>query len=142
MKKRDKVEYEKRIRIIQDWIIDDWPGVDIIREIENRWGIQSRQAKRYIAEARDRWVEDEEVEVGQKRAMKVVGLKKLKRSLKEIFKGTPAGINAVLRVDKEIIKLEGLPLAKKISIGGDKDMPPIQTVAKITHNLVVKKCDV
>jgi hypothetical protein len=139
-KKVDHVEYEKRIRVVQEWIIDDWPYTDIVREIINKWGIQERQAKRYVADGRKRWVEGEQELLDRKRAMKLASLKKLKRSLKESYKGTPGGIRAIVAIEKEIIKLEGLSMPKQLSIGGIKDAPPIPMVTKITHNLVVKKC--
>lgn len=141
-KKTDAVEYEKRIRLVQEWIIDDWPTVDILTQIFTKWGVQERQAKRYISEARLRWSEDNQELVDRKRSMKIVSLKKLKRSLQERFKGTPEGIRAIVAVEKEIIKLDGLTLPKQIAVGGIKDAPPIpMQVSKITHNINVKKCD-
>lgn len=140
-KKIDSIEYEKRIRIVQEWIIEDWPYTDIVLNIINKWGVAERQAKRYIASARDRWVDEEQEKAERKRAMKVVSLKKLKRSLKDQFKGTPGGIRAIVAVEKELIKLEGLAMPKQISVGGIKDAPPIPMAGKITHNLIVKRCD-
>lgn len=115
----DSVEREKRIRIVQEWIIDDWPYTDIVTQIIQKFGIQERQAKRYIAEARERWAEEEKEHVDRLRSMKVVSLKKLKRSLQDRFKGTPNGINAILNVEKEIIKLQGLEPPKKIDLNAN-----------------------
>jgi len=115
-RKVDTVEYEKRIRIIQEWIIDDWPYTDVVNQIIAKWGIQERQAKRYIKDARERWVADEKEHIDKLRSMKVMSLKKLKRSLQEKYKGTPLGINAVLNVEKELIKLQGLEPVKKIQL--------------------------
>jgi hypothetical protein len=115
-KKTDNIEYEKRIRIVQEWIIEDWPYSDIITQVKQKWQIAERQAKRYIAEARERWVKDQQDVVDSKRTLKVEGLKKLKRSLQEKYEGTPQGIFAVLSVEKELIKLEGLERPKKIEV--------------------------
>lgn len=126
MPKIDKIEFEKRLRVVQEWIIEDWPSVDIISQINLKWGIEERQAKRYIAEARRRWVETEDAVVEQKRKLKIQSLKKLKRSLKETFKGTPGGIRAIISVERELIKLEGLAPATKVEVTG-KEGGPIVT---------------
>jgi hypothetical protein len=118
MPKIDKVEYERRIRMVQEWLIDDWPYQDIITQIKSKWDIEIRQAKRYVAEAREQWTAHEQGQLDQKRKMKVESLKKLKRSLKEIYKGTPIGIRSILQVEKEIITLEGLRPATKIDLSG------------------------
>jgi len=137
-KKVDNIEYEKRIRIVQEWIIEDWPYSDIITQIKAKWGIEDRQAKRYVAEAKDRWVRDQQDVMESKRILKVEGFKKLKRSLQERYKGTPQGIFAVLSVEKEIIKLEGLERPKKLALT-DNDGKSI--FPAITHNINFKKCD-
>ena len=115
-KRVDAVEYEKRIRIVQEWIIDDWPYIDIIAQIVKNWDLTDRQAKRYIKDARERWVADEKEEMQKQRAMKIMSLKKLKRSLHDRYKGTPQGITAVLNVEKELIKLQGMEPPKKIEV--------------------------
>ncbi len=123
MPKIDKIEFDKRIRIVQEWIIDDWRPVDIIKQIELKWGLQDRQAKKYISLARSQFNEDEDTRVEQKRRFKVDSLRKLKRSLKDQFKGTPAGIRAIMAVEKQIIKLEGLEPPANIRIAGPNGEP-------------------
>lgn len=114
MAKSDSVEYEKRIRIVQEWLIDDWATVDIKAEIKRRWELSDVQARKYIYKARDRWEEREDEKLEKKRRRKVESLKKLKRTLKPEYVGTPKGINATLNVDKEINKLEDLYPALKM----------------------------
>lgn len=114
-----------------EWILDDWYAGDIVSSIVNKWGISERQAKRYISEAREKWNLDEEKVIEKKRRQKIESLKKLKRSLKDSFKGTPAGIKAIMSVEKEIIKLENLAPATKIKIGGDpENTTPIKTTVE------------
>ena len=55
---------------------------------------------------------DEDVTIDLKREAKIAELKQIKRSLKEEHKGTPAGIRAIMAVEKEIIKLEGYVIKK------------------------------
>lgn len=126
MPKVDKVEYEKRVRIVQEWILEDQAYSDMVAAIMQRWGLEDRQAKKYIKQARDRWVDQEQVVIDQKRRLRIEGLKKLKRSMKDLYKGTPSGIDAILKIDKEISKLEGIYPATKLEVSGN-DGQPIQT---------------
>lgn len=124
--KIDKIEKDKRIRIVMEWILEDWPSNDIVAQIVSKWGLSERHAKRYIAEARAAWTKNEDQKVEHQRKLKIESLKKLKRSLKDQHKGTPLGIRAILAVEREIIKLQGLNPATKVEITG-KNGKPIQT---------------
>jgi hypothetical protein len=129
----DKIEYEKRIRMVQEWIIEDWPEADIRSNIMRSWKVGDRMARNYVSEARKRWASESQSEVDEKRKLRIQSLKKLKRSLKEQYKGSPAGIFAILAVDKEIIKLEGIDPAIKIEHSG-KGGGPIQQ--ETTHRVI------
>jgi hypothetical protein len=126
MPKIDKVEVEKRLRIVQEWILEDQTYTDMVTAIMGKWALEERQAKKYIKQARERWVNQEQVVIDQKRRLRIEGLKKLKRSIKEPYKGTPRGIEALLKIDKEISKLEGIYPATKLELSGS-DGQPIQT---------------
>lgn len=132
--KINKVEKAKRIRIIMEWLLDDWIAGDIISQIVTKWGVTERQAFRYLSEARQNWNKDETVVIDTKRRQKIQTLHRLKRTLKENYKGTPAGIRAILSVEKEIIQLENLRPATKIQLSGDRDNP-VQTEATIKSQL-------
>ena len=41
-KKVDNIEKDKRLRIIQEWLIDDWPSADIKLQIVEKWGLSVR----------------------------------------------------------------------------------------------------
>jgi hypothetical protein len=129
MPKIEKIEYEKRVRFVQEWILEDWPSCDIIVQIIQKWGLEERQAKRYIAEARKRWNAADDQIIDQKRKLKVASLKKLKRTLKATYAGTPAGIRAVMSVEKEIIQLEGLRMPTKIDL-----IHPLQPATNLTDS--------
>lgn len=126
--KVDKIEKQKRIRMVMEWIIDGYPYQDIVTQIVNKWGIKERMAKRYIAEAREEWTKYPEENLIKKRRLLIERLNKLRRSLAEKHKGTPEGINAVLRIDALISKLEGLEPPKRMELTG-KDGQPIETQA-------------
>jgi hypothetical protein len=125
MPKVDKVEFEKRIRIVQEWILEDQAYTDIVSAIMSKWGLEERQAKKYIAQARERWVNQEQIVVDQKRRLRIEGLKRLKRSIKEAYKGTPRGVEVMLKIDKEISKLEGIYPATKLEVSGKDGQPLI-----------------
>ena len=131
MPKIDEIEKEKRLRLVHDWLIDDWESWRIIAEIKTLWNIDDRQAKRYIADARDRWKDEEAEVIKQKRKRKVLKLQKMSRSLEKSYKGTPSGIRALLAVEKVIIELESLRPATKVELSG-KDGKPIQTESVAT----------
>jgi hypothetical protein len=121
--KIDKVEKAKRIRQVMEWIIDDYATKDIITQIMNKWPVEQRQAERYIRDAREEWTKHEDENLERKRRTKIETLKKLKRSLKETHKGTPAGIRAMVEVEKQLIALEGLEQPKKFEHAGPNGQP-------------------
>ena len=46
----DKIEYEKRIRIVQEWILQDHLTSDIVAQCSNKLLVSTRQGMRYIAD--------------------------------------------------------------------------------------------
>jgi CRISPR/Cas system-associated protein Csx1 len=121
--KASNIEVEKRIFTIQGWIIDGVQDYLIIKQATTQWNISPRQAKRYLKNAYENWRADESLTVEDKRAAKIAELKQLKRSLQEQYKGTPGGISAIMNIEKEIIKLEGILPPKRVQLSGDADNP-------------------
>ncbi|MFA6058957.1 MAG: hypothetical protein WC756_12215 [Taibaiella sp.] len=126
MPKTDKVEYERRLLTVQGWLIEGSQYALILKNIVDQGWCKDREAKRMIAKARNKWIDYEDENQEKKKRFKIQELKHLKRSLAAQYKGTPEGIKAILAVEKEIIKLEGLSAVKKIEVAGDDDKPPIQ----------------
>lgn len=108
MKKASKIEVRNRISTIQLWIIDGLQNSLIKKQAQEKWKVSERQVKRYIKYAYNNWRSDEEISIKDKRAAKIAELKQLRRTLQQQYKGTPSGISAIMNVEKEIIKLEGL----------------------------------
>lgn len=120
MAKCTGLELEKRIFTIQGWIIDGVQDYLILKQAKTQWGISLRQARRYLKTAYENWKRDEDVNIDLKKEAKIAELKQIKRSLKEKYKGTPAGIRAVMSVEKEIIRLEGYVVKKvDVTTGGE-----------------------
>lgn len=124
----DKTEYERRIRTVQEWLVDDWPLGDVMSQIIKKWEVESRQAKRYIKEARERWTKAAQGEIDEKRARRIESLQKLKRSMKPEYVGTPAGMQAQLAVEKVLITLEGSAAPIKVEQSGPNGKPIEQTL--------------
>ena len=122
--KATDIEKSKRLFTIQGWILDGVADPLIVKQIMQQWNLSKRQAFRYIKEAYTDWQKIEGVTLDMKREMKIAELKQAKRSLKEEFKGTPTGIRALMMVEKEIIKLEGIVLPKEVKI--QTDVKPIE----------------
>lgn len=124
-------EKEKRLIVIQGWIIDDVPTDMIVKQIVARGWVGERQAKRLVASALSKWVEQEDGDITKKRKMKVLQLQQLKRSLQDKYKGTPEGIRAVIAVEKEIIRVSGLAAPVKLEHSGPDGQPLPSTIPQI-----------
>jgi hypothetical protein len=124
-----KLETEKRIFIIQGWIIKGVPDYLILKNIQTQFKNSDanflciRQAKNLIAKAYDIWQKSEEATVDQKRSLRIAELKQDILGLKEEYKGTPRGMAVVNSIKKEITKLEALYHPKINILRGDKENP-------------------
>lgn len=122
----DKVELNRRLFTIQGWIVEGVQSALIIRQIlENKWCESTRHAERLLSKARDLWIVEEGMDVDKKRKLKIIELQQVKRNLKDLYKGTPAGIRAIMAVEKEIIMLEGLRKPTHVALT-DPDGNPIE----------------
>lgn len=137
MSKQDratKIEKEKRLFIVQGWIIEGVQDHLIVKNIVERWGLTVRQAQRYVKDAYENWKEIEGVKVSMKRTLKIARYKQLIKSLKDEYKGTPAGIRAIAEVEKRIDLLEGIEPSKTLTL----ELPE---VAAVKFNVVYGKGD-
>ena len=110
------IEKSNRLFTIQGWILDGVPDRLIIKQIVQTWNLSVRQSERYIKDAYSDWAKVEGVSIEMKRELKIAELKQLKRSLSNQHKGSPAGITAIIAVEKEIIKLEGIERPKQLEV--------------------------
>ncbi|MGG5486269.1 hypothetical protein [Gaetbulibacter sp. PBL-D1] len=120
-----KLEKEKRILKVQHWILDGVPEDLMRKQMKTEWGISTRQAKRYIKDARLAWMVDSETDMETRRQNKIAQLEHRIRSLKPEYKGTPAGLRAQASIEKLIIMLEPYSVrrvdvtTKGKTVGGD-----------------------
>ncbi|MBA4155065.1 hypothetical protein [Flavobacterium sp.] len=118
------IEKENRLFMVQGWIIEGIQDRLIVKQIMERWSLDVRQAQRYVRDAYDSWKKIEGVNLDMKRELKIAELKQIKRSLKDAYKGTPSGISAIMAVEKEIIKLEGIELPKTVKL----ELPEVDAI--------------
>lgn len=108
-----KIEKERRERQVQDWLIEGRSDLDIIADIKKEWQLSRKQADKYLKTAYDGFRKDNEITIESKRASKIAELKALIRGMDDKYKSTPAGVNAINRVQKQIIRLDGTEMPKQ-----------------------------
>lgn len=134
-KKSTKIETQDRIFTVQGWIINRKSDLLILKQCVELWGVSERQAKNYLAKAYKIWYDATEATIDQKRRMQIAKLMRDQSNMKEEFKGTPAGMRAVLAIDKEIHRLEAMIGPQRHIHQGDPDNPIEQVVVfRLPHN--------
>lgn len=124
MKKSDQLEIQKRLRIIQEWILQDYLTSDIITQCVSKWGISDRQGFRYLEMANEGFIKITEQRLEKRLAYHIQRRQKLLRDIDTKTKNSPAGISTALNILEDIAKLEKL-YTTKIELTG-KDGQPIQ----------------
>lgn len=130
--KSDKIEKDKRIRIVQEWILQDHITTDIVNNCVSKWGVSERQAMRYLKDANDEFAKITEKKLEKRLNYHIQRRNKLLRDLEDKFKKTPAGIGVQLDILQDIAKLEKLYTLKVEHTG--KDGAAIQTDS--THRVI------
>lgn len=120
-------ETSDRIFKVQGWIMNRVPDYLILKQCETDWNITSRQAKNYLAKAYKIWRDANEASIEEQRQMSIDKLLTEQRNMKPEFKGTPAGMSALLRIEKEINRLRGTYVSPRLILQGDEDKPIVIT---------------
>lgn len=126
-----KLELQKRIRIIQDYILRDFDTPDIITECIKLWGITDRQAYRYLWAANRFFGEKSKITLQRKTEFYLARKRKLIRDMDPEEKKSAAGVAAIDRVLNSMAKLEGVSV-HTVKVIGDP-AHPIRTVAENTY---------
>lgn len=122
--KRNNLDVERSIVQIQDWIVDGISHAQIVEScISNQWCKSSTHADRLIRRAKDRWIKECDATLLEKRIIKEKELIALKEKLSRKYRGHPAGIMAIARIEGLIIKLMGLAAPAKVQVTGANDGP-------------------
>ena len=124
MQKRvSNLEAKQRIFKITEWIIQGMPVYKLDAKIADEFEVGPRQIKRYKEKAMELWRVDVEADLINKRNMRIDDLQNDIANLDPKYKGTPAGLTAILKIKKEISKLQDLYPARKIQLKNDPDNP-------------------
>jgi hypothetical protein len=118
--KSSKVEFEKRVRAVQEWILQGYATCDIIKQSTITWNVGDRQAFKYYSKAFDEFKEANKQSIESKKAYHIALRKKLFRDLK--LKEEPIGARTALRIADSMARIEGVTLTGKHS---DEDSPEI-----------------
>lgn len=122
--KASKLEVLQRVRVVQDWILNDYSYSDIITSAETRFDVGKRQAERYYAAAYQGFKKDDEESLDHKKAYYLSKKKKLIRDMDPQYKKTPSGIRTINKVLDSMAQLEGIVIQKYELTG--KDGGPIE----------------
>jgi hypothetical protein len=129
--KSDKIQLQKRIRAVQEWILQDFITTDIITNCINTWGVTERQAYRYLWAANRFFQERDKLSLDRKRAYYLARLKKLLRDMDPKEKTTAAGTTAIKSVLTAMAKLDGVNI-ETLKLIGDPTHP-LRTIAEVAY---------
>jgi len=130
-----KLEIQGYIFKIQAWIIEGKTSVWIIGEAKRlKWCKSDRNVERWINTARLAWAQEQNSTIEVKRIQKIEELKAMKLTLKPKHRGTPAGIEALLKIDRDIRKLEGLGTYTGFIKDKEGDTPQAPQVHAVDYN--------
>lgn len=112
MKKKgsDKVTLATRVRSVMEWMMGGFTSRDIIVQSVQKWGVDERTAKRYIASAYIEFKNINQANLQERVNYHIETRMKLFRELKH--KDEPMGANAAKRLLEDVAKLEGLYVEK------------------------------
>lgn len=102
----DKTESERRVRIIQEWILLGYSTSDIVAQLKVTYDIGIRQAYNYYNKAFAKFKEENKHTIEAKKAYHLALRRRLLKDLKE--KETPTGARAALRIADSMARMEGL----------------------------------
>jgi hypothetical protein len=117
VKEADKIEVERRLRQVEDWIIK---GLSIRKMVENgikEWGIKQAQIYRYVNRIFEQWKEENN-EISADNYNKAIKRREFiyNKAVEE------KDWLLALKTEKDIRELQGL-YTKNVKISGDKESP-------------------
>lgn len=126
----DKIEKERRIRVVQEWLLSDATHADIITQGAGKWGTSARQMQRYIADAYEGFKKMTDGLVAHRLHYHIQRRMKLLRDLEK--KNQASSVNVSLSILDSMAKLEGIMVSKHEHAG--KDGEPL--IPEVTINMV------
>lgn len=117
-KKADKTEMEKRIYFVYGLLLQGYQTGDICRHVSEKFDVQSRQAERYIRDARKRFHKENKIELDLKRSEIISQYYHLYQMSYDI-----EDYKECRSILKEISDILGVKAAKIIELQGNPDKP-------------------
>ncbi|MXV16847.1 hypothetical protein [Hufsiella ginkgonis] len=112
MARSSALEVEKRLRQVQEWIMEGQTWSYIIHRAVTDWAITSRQAARYYAESLKVFVKDNDITLEQKKAFYISSKRKLIRDMDPDMKKTPQGARTINKILDSMAQLDGVMIQK------------------------------
>lgn len=103
-----KAETARRIRYVQECLLEDISYGDIKKAIIDKWSISDRQARRYIWAANKFFIEKYDRKVNEKKAYYIARKKKLLREMDPKERKTARGVMAANKVIDSMAKIDGV----------------------------------
>lgn len=128
-----KEEHLTRLRVVQEWILEEHKYSDIVRSCMSKWGVSKRQSERYYKDAYKAFSEGEVKNVEQKKAYYIQRKKKLIREMNAAEKKTAAGVTAINRVLDSMAEMEGIKVNKHEITGKDGEAIGIPSIVVYNH---------
>jgi hypothetical protein len=117
-KKSSNIELDKRIRAVQEWMMQGYTSADIARQIMSKYDLKVRMAYKYIRKAYEVFKEQSVKDLEADRQFHIQARMKLFRELQDKTSCKPAGV--ALAILQDIAKLEGHYVEKSEILVNDK----------------------
>lgn len=120
-----KITKAERVAIVQQWLIDGEKDFQILQKCKSEWNIGLRMARNYLRWGYELFKPQADLDIQSKRDKRISDLMDVLAGMDEKYKKTPAGVNVIQRVYKQIIRLEGTEMPKQVEITNNDVLPII-----------------
>lgn len=120
-----KLNKAQRIAQVQNWLIEGKKDFEIIKLCKEEWGIGTRMCRNYLRWGYELFKPQADLDIQSKRDKRISDLIDVITKMDDKYKKTPAGVNAIQRVYKQIIRLEGTEMPKQFEITNTDVLPII-----------------
>lgn len=127
MARRSKLETDRIINEVCEWMISGIPDYKIILRLQENYGIKNRQCRNYIKKADDKLKPKYDAEIESKRQRKILEIQKRVLMLNAQEAKTAKGLTAFINAQKLLVKLMDLEPTKKMKFENDEENPFVIT---------------
>jgi hypothetical protein len=125
MPKADKIELDKRVRMVAEWILMGHSTKDIIAESHRQWHVDERMSYKYKKAAFKLFAEANKLVMKESLDLHAALRLRLYNKLKD--KDSPKGADSALRILDSLARLQGLVMDKvDVTSKGEKITPELK----------------